>query len=130
MAKATTSKTESLTIRVPIDLINQWRDAAKKAGVSVAALVIDLAKRGMRLSVHPIVPPSKPVPLPPPLRAIRGDPAMKAVEPLDIEAAKRNAIRRALDDPKPVASLLPLTGTEFPARPVYLRGQDPGKGKR
>lgn len=48
--------------------------------------------------------------------ALRSDPAMKAV------VADGGEL-------KPVASVLPVTGTEFPARPVYLRGQTPDKGK-
>lgn len=48
--------------------------------------------------------------------ALRSDPAMRAVV---VDGGEL----------KPVASVLPVTGTEFPARPVYLRGQTPDKGK-
>lgn len=112
MAKATTSKTESLTIRVPLDLIAQWRGAAKKSGVSVGALVIDLAQRGMRLSVHPILSPSKPGPL--------------------REDVPGYRLTRSTNDPAPVASVVPLTGTDAPARPLgsLLKGQSKGRTKK
>lgn len=50
------------------------------------------------------------------IASLRYDPKMKAVEP-------------TADGKGLVAAVLPVTGTEFPARPVYLRGQDPAKGK-
>lgn len=40
MAKATTSKTESFTMRVPVDLITRWRTAAKARNETLAAYII------------------------------------------------------------------------------------------
>lgn len=40
MVKAVTSKTESLTIRVPIDLLAEWKAVAGLSEVSVAGLII------------------------------------------------------------------------------------------
>lgn len=149
------SKSEVVTLRVPNALAAEWRTAAEKGGVTVGAMVIDLAMRGRRLSAKVVAPVetsaddtlgvlklcgeidgltkavavkdakiaelerliaarAKPV-----VAALRSDPAMKAV------VADGGEL-------KPVALVLPVTGTEFPARPVYLRGQtlDKGKGKR
>lgn len=61
------SKTEVITLRVPIALAVEWREAAKAGGVTVGSLVVDLAKRGGRLSAEPI--PAKA------LAAFRGDPS-------------------------------------------------------
>lgn len=61
----TSTKTKVIGLRVPIALAEQWEAAAKKAGVKVGALVIDLAQRGRRLSAKAIAPvPEAPIDLP------------------------------------------------------------------
>lgn len=125
MAKAVSSKTESLTVRVPVELISQWREVAQKADISVAALVIDLAKRGARLSAAPILllPPAD---------------ATKAIGPTDTEAEKPTPI---VDPRKP----RPVMGGSLLGNPVLasavprvdgtvdwcgLKQKAQGKGKR
>lgn len=50
------STTKVIGLRVPVALAAEWEKAAENAGIAVGALVIDLAKRGARLSAIPIKP--------------------------------------------------------------------------
>lgn len=102
----TSAKTRVIGIRVPVSMADEWELAAKVRGITVAAYALERAIRGGGQSSRSLTK----------LDALRADPTMKAVIDHGGEL-------------KPVAKVLPVTGTEFPARPVYLRGQAPAKGK-
>lgn len=105
-------KSERFIMRLSTTELTDWKSQADGLSVSVAELVRLRMRRP-----DPIDAVSRTPVLPQPLETMRRNPAMKAVKP-------------TADGSKLVAAVLPVTGTEFPARPVYLCGQEPGKGKR
>lgn len=147
----TSTKTKVIGIRVPVALMAELEALAKTRGVTVSALCLEGVQAVVNRGPEVVAPQSSKAR--PSMQQIRR-PAMKSAEPTSAVLDRSLAIlmgeptpdgtkprpeRHHLNEvtrpsmtriePKPVAAVLPVTGTEFPARPVYLRGQDPAKGK-
>lgn len=105
------SKTEVVTLRVPVALLAQWRREAESAGAAIGPFIVGradavppLRKEIMRLA-----------------EVAQG--MRKMIETRDAEIDK---LTKQL---KPVAALKLPVLTEAPKRETYLRGQAPEKGK-
>lgn len=132
----TSTKTKVIGIRVPVALMAELEALAKTRGVTVSALCLEGVQAIVNRGPEVVAPQSSKAR--PSMQQMRR-PATKSVEPTP-DGTKPRPERHHLNEvtlpsmtriePKPVAAVLPVTGTEFPARPVYLRGQGPAKGKK
>ena len=135
----TSSKSQKFEMRVPIATLEAWKARAAIGGTSVASLIVQSMEASridaQSLAVALTKSEAEVAALQTDVANLKRELAKRpiatraVIQPMDLEAAKRNAIRRPLTDPPVVASVLPVTGTEFPGRPVYLRGQAPAKSK-
>ena len=108
------TRTEVVSLRVPKDIVARWRAFGEQHGIAVSALLYEGAQRlldgyqSASITLHDLA-------LIPVIEATIGQPG----EGIPLVPGE-----------KVVAAVLPLTGVEFPKRPVGLRGEKTGKGRK
>lgn len=107
----------------------RWQAEAKARGIGVTALIIERMDGGegsfSAVKARDVFmgKPTKTAKK----KATNGDETKPG--PLREDVPGYRLTRSPPHDLKPVASILPVTGTVFPGRAVYQRGQDPTKAK-
>jgi hypothetical protein len=110
----TSTRTEVVSLRVPKDIVTRWRAFGERHGLSVSALLFEGTQRLLDGDQSSAIT----------LRDLALIPA------IEVSIGQPGACVPLVPNDKPVAAVLPVTGVDYPKRPVALRGEKPGKGKK